>query len=92
MLQQIACTQPRVVAATSVAKRVSEELDVQLGQEVGYNVRFDDFSSPRSITILYTYLSIHFLIIIAFCVRCHNPQHAIPDPAFQLAARHPGLS
>jgi HrpA-like RNA helicase len=32
--RKIGCTQPRRVAAMSVAKRVSEELDVQLGQEV----------------------------------------------------------
>ena len=47
VIQMIACTQPRVVAAMSVAKRVSEELDVQLGEEVGYNVRFDNHASPR---------------------------------------------
>lgn len=46
---QVACTQPRRVAATSVAKRVAEELDVVLGQEVGYNIRFDDCSSPRTV-------------------------------------------
>ena len=38
----ICCTQPRRVAATSVAKRVAEELDVSLGQQVGYTIRFDD--------------------------------------------------
>ena len=38
----IAVTQPRRVAAQSVAKRVSEEMDVVLGEEVGYSVRFDD--------------------------------------------------
>ena len=41
----IACTQPRRVAAMSVAKRVSEEMDVELGMQVGYTVRFDDQSS-----------------------------------------------
>ena len=41
----IACTQPRRIAATSVAMRVSEEMGVQLGQEVGYSVRFEDMSS-----------------------------------------------
>lgn len=45
----VACTQPRRVAAMSVAARVAEELDVQLGQEVGYNIRFEDCSSPRTI-------------------------------------------
>jgi len=30
------------VAAMSVAKRVSEEMGVELGQEVGYSIRFED--------------------------------------------------
>ena len=34
--KKVACTQPRRVAAMSVAKRVSEEMGVKLGQEVGY--------------------------------------------------------
>jgi pre-mRNA-splicing factor ATP-dependent RNA helicase DHX38/PRP16 len=38
----IGCTQPRRVAAMSVAKRVSEEMGVELGQEVGYAIRFED--------------------------------------------------
>jgi pre-mRNA-splicing factor ATP-dependent RNA helicase DHX15/PRP43 len=45
----IACTQPRRVAAMSVAKRVSEELDVELGEEVGYSIRFEDLTSKRTI-------------------------------------------
>eukprot|EP00727_Mastigamoeba_balamuthi_P002088 m51a1_g11877 putative probable pre-mrna-splicing factor atp-dependent rna helicase-like (664) ;mRNA; r:566201-568737 len=44
----VACTQPRRVAATSVAKRVAEEMDVELGQEVGYSIRFEDLSCPRT--------------------------------------------
>ncbi|MCE9576747.1 MAG: ATP-dependent RNA helicase HrpA [Deltaproteobacteria bacterium] len=39
---QIACTQPRRIAATSVAGRVAQELDSQLGDIVGYKVRFND--------------------------------------------------
>jgi pre-mRNA-splicing factor ATP-dependent RNA helicase DHX15/PRP43 len=42
---QIACTQPRRVAATNVARRVAQELDVEIGQEVGYSVRFENQSS-----------------------------------------------
>lgn len=42
----VGCTQPRRVAAMSVAKRVSEEVGCKLGEEVGYNVRFDDCSGP----------------------------------------------
>ena len=37
----VGCTQPRRLAATSVAKRVAEELGVQPGAEVGHEVRFD---------------------------------------------------
>lgn len=44
----IAVTQPRRVAATSVARRVAHEMNVQLGREVGYQVRFDDCSSPST--------------------------------------------
>ncbi|VAW42210.1 ATP-dependent helicase HrpA [hydrothermal vent metagenome] len=38
----IACTQPRRIAARSMAQRVSEELNTELGKQVGYQVRFDD--------------------------------------------------
>lgn len=44
----IACTQPRRVAATSVSERVAEEMDVTLGEEVGYTIRFDDMSSDKT--------------------------------------------
>ncbi|RPB12969.1 P-loop containing nucleoside triphosphate hydrolase protein [Morchella conica CCBAS932] len=47
--KQVACTQPRRVAAMSVAKRVADEMDVQLGQEVGYNIRFEDKTGPNTI-------------------------------------------
>lgn len=47
--KQVACTQPRRVAAMSVAKRVADEMDVELGQEVGYNIRFEDKTSPKTI-------------------------------------------
>ncbi|KAI0494599.1 hypothetical protein KFK09_024740 [Dendrobium nobile] len=41
----IGITQPRRVAAITVAKRVAEECDVQLGQKVGYAIRFEDATS-----------------------------------------------
>lgn len=44
----IACTQPRRVAALSVSERVSAEMDVVLGDEVGYTIRFDDKSSEKT--------------------------------------------
>lgn len=46
--KSIACTQPRRVAAMSVAKRVSEEMDVNLGEEVGYSIRFDEKTGPKT--------------------------------------------
>jgi ATP-dependent RNA helicase DDX35 len=49
----IACTQPRRVAATSVAARVAYEMGVKLGEEVGYSVRFDDCSDPEKTRIKY---------------------------------------
>lgn len=45
----IGCTQPRRVAAMSVAKRVSEEVGCDLGQLVGYSIRFEDVTSPDTI-------------------------------------------
>ncbi|POR31720.1 Putative pre-mRNA-splicing factor ATP-dependent RNA helicase prp43 [Tolypocladium paradoxum] len=45
----IACTQPRRVAAMSVAQRVADEMDVTLGEEVGYSIRFEDMTGPKTI-------------------------------------------
>lgn len=42
---KIGCTQPRRVAAMSVAKRVAEEFGCRLGEEVGYAIRFEDCTS-----------------------------------------------
>lgn len=44
----IGCTQPRRVAAMSVAKRVSEEVGCRLGTMVGYTIRFEDCTSPET--------------------------------------------
>jgi pre-mRNA-splicing factor ATP-dependent RNA helicase DHX15/PRP43 len=44
----IACTQPRRVAAMSVAQRVADEMDVKLGSEVGYSIRFEDVTSDST--------------------------------------------
>jgi len=44
----IGCTQPRRVAAMSVAKRVSEEVGCALGEEVGYSIRFEDVTSEKT--------------------------------------------
>jgi ATP-dependent RNA helicase DHX8/PRP22 len=45
----IGCTQPRRVAAMSVAKRVAEEFGCRLGEEVGYAIRFEDCTSPETV-------------------------------------------
>ncbi|RMY54140.1 hypothetical protein D0863_13719 [Hortaea werneckii] len=47
--KMIACTQPRRVAAMSVAQRVAQEMDVTLGEEVGYSIRFEDATGPKTI-------------------------------------------
>lgn len=47
-------TQPRRIAARSVAARVAEELKVKLGQQVGYKIRFNDVSSPKTLIKLMT--------------------------------------
>lgn len=45
----IGCTQPRRVAAVSVAKRVSEEVGCELGKEIGYTIRFEDCTSQETV-------------------------------------------
>ncbi|KAK8654406.1 hypothetical protein V6N13_128374 [Hibiscus sabdariffa] len=45
----VACTQPRRVAAMSVSRRVAEEMDVTIGEEVGYSIRFEDCSGARTV-------------------------------------------
>jgi len=44
----IGVTQPRKVAATSLAQRVALERGVELGEDVGYCVRFDDCCSSKT--------------------------------------------
>jgi len=46
--KHVCCTQPRRVAAMSVAQRVADEMDCVIGQEVGYSIRFEDCSSSRT--------------------------------------------
>lgn len=54
----VGCTQPRRVAAMSVAKRVSEEMGVELGQDVGYAIRFEDCTSE---------VAFIFMFFLLFC-------------------------
>jgi len=68
----VACTQPRRIAATSVAKRVAEEMDVELGQEVGYAVRFDVNVSENT--------------LLKYCTDGMLLREAMTDP--QLSAYH----
>ncbi|KAG8734554.1 DEAH-box ATP-dependent RNA helicase prp43 [Ceratobasidium sp. 414] len=52
----IACTQPRRVAAMSVAKRVADEMDaifLQLGKQVGYSIRFEDMTETGTTFLKY---------------------------------------
>jgi pre-mRNA-splicing factor ATP-dependent RNA helicase DHX16 len=46
---KIGCTQPRRVAAMSVAARVAQEVGVKLGNEVGYSIRFEDCTSDKTV-------------------------------------------
>lgn len=45
---KVGCTQPRRVAATSVAARVANEMNCKLGKEVGYSIRFEDETSSQT--------------------------------------------
>ena len=62
----------------SVSRRVAEEMDVTIGEEVGYSIRFEDCSSARTVLkydcFLKSYFSVlswvfilHFLIICEWC-------------------------
>ena len=46
--KQIVHTQPRRLAARTVAERLADEMGVRLGDEIGYQVRFTDESSPKT--------------------------------------------
>ncbi|MFO7687372.1 MAG: ATP-dependent RNA helicase HrpA [Desulfobacterales bacterium] len=45
---RIGCTQPRRIAATSVARRIAEEMGETVGRSVGYKIRFQDRTGPDS--------------------------------------------
>ena len=51
---QIAHTQPRRLAARSVCQRIADELQVELGKEVGYQVRFNNLSDDKTCIKLMT--------------------------------------
>ncbi len=52
--KMIGHTQPRRLAATSVAKRVAQELNTSLGDWVGYQIRFNDRTGPNAAIKLMT--------------------------------------
>ena len=61
----IGCTQPRRVAAMSVAKRVSEEFGCRLGEEVGYAIRFEDVTSEvRNTALTFSPSGIRFVSFV----------------------------
>ena len=47
--RRVGCTQPRRVAAMSVAARVATEVGCELGDEVGYSIRFEDVTSEKTV-------------------------------------------
>ncbi|KAH9998704.1 P-loop containing nucleoside triphosphate hydrolase protein [Russula vinacea] len=49
----VACTQPRRLATISTAKRVADEMDVLLGKQVGYSIRFEDMTEPGTTILKY---------------------------------------
>lgn len=60
----VGCTQPRRVAAMSVAKRVSEEMGVELGQDVGYAIRFEDCTSEVDFFILMYFMLLLYVLVL----------------------------
>ncbi len=51
---RIACTQPRRIAAITVAARIAEEMGQQLGASVGYKIRFSDRISEETVIKMVT--------------------------------------
>jgi len=48
MKGRIGCTQLRRVAAKAVAGRVADELGCEVGEEVGFTIRFEDCTGPKT--------------------------------------------
>ncbi|KDQ52579.1 hypothetical protein JAAARDRAFT_81071, partial [Jaapia argillacea MUCL 33604] len=51
--KMVACTQPRRLGTTSAARRVADEMDVTLGNHVGYSIRFEDKTDPQTTFLMY---------------------------------------
>lgn len=73
--QQIVCTQPRRVAATTLARRVSEEMGTVLGAQCGYSIRFDDCTSEQTV------IKASPAVSLAFCSVSHTT-HLTPLTIF----------
>ncbi|CAN6727465.1 unnamed protein product [Malus baccata var. baccata] len=58
----VACTQPRAAAVKALSRRAAEEMDVNIGEEVGYSTPFEDCSSSRTVL---KYLTHDMLLIEA---------------------------
>lgn len=48
----------------SVAKRVSEEMGVELGQDVGYAIRFEDCTSEVDFFILMYFMLLYYVLVL----------------------------
>lgn len=96
----VACTQPRRVAAMTVATRVAEEVGCRLGQQVGYAIRFEDVSTPvraqLGLASSHTSLALVQLVLwgsprtASGCCR-HHCSHAAPATPSQLPIAAPHL-
>ncbi|PIE74606.1 MAG: ATP-dependent RNA helicase HrpA [Deltaproteobacteria bacterium] len=51
---EIACTQPRRIAAVSVAERIAEELKQPIGENIGYKIRFKNLAPKNSVIKIMT--------------------------------------
>ena len=60
---KVGCTQPRRVAAMSVAARVSQEMGCKIGHEVGYSIRFEDCTSDKTVKF---WLNLFLIIMIGY--------------------------
>ena len=58
----IGITEPRRVAATSLATRVAEESECALGTAVGYTIRFDDMTGPDTKIKVISFFYLHILV------------------------------
>ncbi|KIY61252.1 P-loop containing nucleoside triphosphate hydrolase protein [Cylindrobasidium torrendii FP15055 ss-10] len=92
----IGCTQPRRVAAISVAKRVSEEMECKLGGTVGYAIRFEDCTSAvtkikflsrrRDLKLIVTSATMNAAKYSSFYGNA--PQYTIPGRTFPVETFH----